>query len=47
MKKLLTAVLFVSLVGAVWDSVTLWVDLADAGSSAALEVSTAIQHWKT
>lgn len=38
----LTAVLFVGLVGAVRDAITLWIDLADTGGGATLEVSTAV-----
>lgn len=43
----LTTVHLVSLVGAVWDAVTLWVDLADAGGGATLEVPSAIEGWST
>lgn len=42
MGKTLTTVGLVGLVGAVLDTVTLWVDLGDAGGGAALEVSTAV-----
>lgn len=41
----LTTVGFVGLVGTVWDAVTFWVDLVDAGGGAALEVSTAVHNW--
>lgn len=43
----LTAVLLVGPVGAVWDAVTLWVDLLDAGGGTTLEVSGAVDRWKT
>lgn len=42
----LTTVLLVGPVGAVWDAVTLRVNLADAGGGAALKVSIAVQDWK-
>lgn len=45
--KNLTAVMFIGLVGAVLNPVTLWVDLTDAGGGATLEVSTAAQCCKT
>lgn len=43
----LTAVLLVGTVGAVWDAITLWVDLLDAGGGTTLEVFGAVYRWKT